>query len=156
MAHQSLAERCLISLVGEPKDQTPTSATEYDYRVDMLGWDNVLFIFLVGAITDAPTFDVVESTVSSGGSVTAITGAAATEVDDTSGDQSLVMIDVKRDSISKRYVSPRVTFDADGSSASFTGCIAIRYNGNGISYPVTQVAADLAGAGFKTIQLVKA
>lgn len=156
MGHQSLAESCLISLVHSPADSTPTSFTEITYRVDMLGWDNVLFIFIVGAINDAPTFKIVESTVSSSGQVTDIAGAVSAEVDDSTGDESLVLIDVKRDSISKRYVGAMVDFDTDGSSASIWGVIAIRYNGNGIPYPVTQVAADAAGQGYKTIELVKA
>lgn len=154
--HQSLAESCLISLIATPADSTPTSYTEGNYRVDMLGWDNVLFICIVGALTDAPTFKVVESTVSSSGSITDISGAISAEVADTTGDESLVLIDVKRSSISKRFVGIAAIFDADGSSASIWGAVAIRYNGNGITYPVTQVAADLAGAGYKTIELIKA
>lgn len=154
--HQSLAERCLISLVQSPADLTTTSSEEITYRVDMLGWDNVLFICIVGAITDAPTFQVVESTTSTSGTTSAIAGAVSAEVADTTGDESLVLIDVKRSSMTKRYIGMTVDFDADGSSASFWSVVAIRYNGNGITYPVTQVAADLAGAGYKTIELVKA
>lgn len=156
MGHQSLAERCLISLVHSPADSTPTDSSEITYRVDMLGWDNVLFVCIVGAITDAPTFQVVENTAASGGSSTTISGAVSAQVDDSTGDESLVLIDVKRDSISKRYVGMTVDFDADGSSASIWGVIAIRYNGNGIKYPVTQIADDAAGSGYKTIELVKA
>lgn len=154
--HNSLAEQVKFSLIADIADSTPTSYTEGSYRVDMLGWDNCLFICIVGAITDAPTFKVGESTTSTAGTVTDITGAVCTEVADTTGDQSLVLIDVKRDSISKRYLTIEAIFDADGSSASFWGVIAARYNGNGQVYPLTQVAADLAGDGFKTIQLVKA
>ena len=156
MGHQSLAERCLISLVQAPADLTTTSSEEITYRVDMLGWDNVLFICIVGALTDAPTFQVVESTVVTSGSITAITAAVSAAVADTTGDESLVLIDVKRDSITKRYVGMTVDFDADGSSASIWSVVAIRYNGNGITYPVTQVAADANGSGYKTIELIKA
>lgn len=156
MGHQSLAESCLISMIQAPADGgTPTSFTEVDYRVDMLGWDNVLFICAVGVLADAPTFRAVENTVSSSGTNSAITGAISAEIDDSTGDQSLVLIDVKRDSITKRYVGIEVDYDAD-NGACFSCVIAIRYNGNGIKYPVTQVAADAAGAGFKTIELVKA
>lgn len=156
MGHQSLAESCLISLIHSPADSTPTSFTEVTHRVDMLGWDNVLFVCIVGAITDAPTFRVVENTAASSGTNSAITGAISAEVDDSTGDESLVLIDVKRDSISKRYVGLEAMFDGDGSSASIWGAIAVRYNGNGIKYPVTQIAADTAGQGYKTIELVKA
>lgn len=156
MGHQSLAERCKITMIHSPADSTPTSFTEVTHRVDMLGWENCLFICIVGAITDAPTFKIMENTASSSGTNSAITGAVSAEVDDSTGDESLVLIDVKRDSISKRYLAVEVDFDADGSSASIWGVIAIRYNGNGISYPITQLAADTTGEGYKVIELVKA
>lgn len=152
--HQALFDDVKFTLIEEPQDNTPTSFTEAAYRVDMKDYDYVDFIIAVGSLADAPTFKVVENTAATGGSSSDVSGATSAEVNDSTGDESLIIISVRKETLTKRYVTIAYGYDADGSSPSLVSIVAARYGGSRMK-PVSQLSADTDGEGFKTLETVK-
>lgn len=100
--------------------------------VDMQGYDGVLFIYGVGALTATQVTKLVaKQDVASGGAFTALTGADSGAMADGDGNK-LLMLDVFRPT--KRYVRP--TLDRGTANAVVDFGIAILYRGS--KAPVTQ------------------
>ncbi|OWK34961.1 hypothetical protein [Fimbriiglobus ruber] len=108
--------------------------------VDMEGFDGVLFILILGTVTDAAVITLLAqgSATSNGASPTQeATTAALTALSSSAG---LMVLDVNRPV--NRYVLPQVTRATQ--NAGITNCIAIRYKAK--NPPVAVNAAVLAQA----------
>lgn len=130
-----LLENCKVTVVQAPLadgQSDPDSA-----RVDMSGWDGVVFLCTMGAITGAGTCTMVAKQAT-----TDIVGAAlsgASVVASTSADSDMVIgIDIYRPT--KRYLGVSLTRETAGSVVG--GVLAIQYRGR--SAPVTQPTASWA------------
>lgn len=100
--------------------------------VDMQGYDGVLFIYGVGALTAGQVTKLLaKQDAASGGSFTGLTGAETEALADGDGNK-LLMLDVYRPT--KRYVRP--TLDRGTQNAVVDFGIAILYRG--AKAPVTQ------------------
>ena len=131
----TLSQNVLVS--QEVTHRSITGGAVNGAGVDMQGWDGVMFIFDLDAVTGSGTLDarVVRDDNSGFNSATNITNAALTQMTNanTSG-----IIDVFRPS--ERYVRAVIT---QAANTVIAGVTAIRYNRNGKVLPPTQSAAEV-------------
>lgn len=107
-------------------------------RLDMSGWDGVVFIVPITDIVDTgvATLTVEANTADSDSGMAAITNAAATVTSAANDDvnDQLLIVDVYRPQ--KRYVQGVITSSV--ANVAFGNMIAIQYRGS--KFPVTQHA----------------
>ncbi len=102
--------------------------TEVDSDIlDMLGFDGVLFVAILGTVTASSVLTLVaqQYTAATGGSMVTITGATATHTDAGAGADSskCLIVDVFRPQ--QRYV--RAAFTRTAANAVLQGILAIQY-----------------------------
>lgn len=143
MGHQSLADSVLTTLEIAPKSSS--SSTTNGAGVDMAGWDAVMFIVSVGAISTGGKLDgYVDGDDNSGfNTATNISGVNATGANvnavltQVSNANTTHIIDVYRPS--ERYVRLNLT---PSDNTVLHGAIAMRYRRTGI-LPPTQAAEQV-------------
>ena len=135
MGHQSPAESMAFSV--EVISASLTGATN-GTGVDMNGWDGVLFLVAVGAVTATGTLDakVQSDSVSNFATPADISGAALTQIVD-GDDGKMMAIDVWRPG--ERYARIVLT---QATAAVVAGAYAIRYRRTGRT-PPTQTLTEL-------------
>ena len=105
-------------------------------RIDMQGWDGIVFIVPITDITGTAvaTLKVEANTIDSDTGMAAITGASAsvTSGGDDDENDTLLIVDVFRPQ--KRYVQGVITSSA--ANVAFGNTIAIQYKGS--KSPITQ------------------
>lgn len=110
-------------------------------RVDMTGFDSVIFILLMGDNADTATIGLIaksNAADSTSGSTTEKTGTN-TALTATSGDNKLVIVDLHRPTLRYAYV----TVDRGTANVVIDGVIAIQYNSK--AQPITQGSTVLTG-----------
>ena len=143
VAHNSLADSVLTTLEIGPK--TANTGTTNGTGVDMQGWEGVMFVVAVGAITGSGKLDgyVDMDDASNFGSATNVTGVNATGsnvnavLTQVANANTTHIIDIYRPT--ERYV--RLNLTASVNSV-LHGAVAIRYRRAGI-LPATQSAEKL-------------
>ena len=111
-------------------------------RVDMAGYDGVVFVAIMGVITTTGTFNMVVKQAATDIEGTALSGATVTATGSANGDK-LLAIDVFRPT--KRYVGVVLTLAVANSIIG--GVLAIQYKA--AARPVVQ-----AGMGATLVALV--
>ncbi len=107
-------------------------------RVDMAGYDGVMFIGILGAITATGTVTMVAKQAD-----TDIVGAAlsgATVAADSADDDKLFVIDIAKPT--KRFLGTTLTRDV--ANSAYGGTIAVQYTAR--SKPTAQDAAQMAAS----------
>lgn len=106
--------------------------------VDMNEYEGVDFLVLVGALDTTADVKAQESANADGSLPSDITGAAVTQIADD-GDNVMVVISIKKETLTKRYVG--LSFDPGNGILGVNGAaIALRYGKNGM-LPETQEEA---------------
>ena len=131
--HDSLSDGVLVTL---DVLASTASANVNGVAMDMSGWDGILYVFNLGAMTATATFDarIVQSANSNMSGATNITNAALTQVLAATGNTNTYMIDVWRPT--SRYV--RSATQPATANVTFSS-VAIRYRASGL-LPPTQTA----------------
>lgn len=138
--HQSLFHAVKVSRAISPVDAA-TSAVNGQVG-DRQGYLGHAVVVELGNITGTIDAKVQESTTNDGNNMTDVSGAAITQVAAT-GDNGIVIIDVKHDTWTKRYF--RVVVTPTGGTANLISAQYIQYNPDG-PVPITQAAAQLIKA----------
>lgn len=130
--HMLLSENCRVSRVvnGTAAGTTVVNGTS----VDMAGWDGVLFVALIGALTATQVTRLKAQQSDDNGSADAFADLAssATPAMADGDSNEVVLLDVFRPS--ERYVRPVVVRGT--ANAVIDGVFAIQYRGR--TLPVTQ------------------
>ena len=134
---QSITDHVLFTDVINP--QSVGAATTVGVYVDMRDFDYVDFLISVGAVDAGGTVNAKarECDVSSAGAPSDIAAAAITPITDT-GDNRLVVISVKKETMTKRYALVSITTAV--SAAIFISALAVQYRKVGYE-PVAQDTA---------------
>ena len=131
-----LSEDIKLTLVQEPLADGQTDPDSD--RVDMSGYDGVLFVGILGTIADTGTVTLTAKQAATDIVGTALTdGSVEAAADD---DDKLLVIDIFRPT--KRYVGTTLTRGT--ANSVYGGTLAIQYKAR--SRPTTQAAAQLAAA----------
>lgn len=130
----TLGKDCLITRVN---NAASAGTTDQDSaRVDMTGFDSVIFIWAVGDVTAASVITAIaksNAADSTSGSTTEKTGTQVT-AGASNVDNKLFVVDLHRPTLRYAYS----TLVIDTQNAVVDGCIAIQYNSSKGPLPVTQ------------------
>jgi hypothetical protein len=136
--HQSPADALAFGIALLPKNwNNNTSYGAVDKFFDMTDYEGILFLIAVGAVDVAIDAKAQESVNADGSSPSDITSAAITQIGSTQ-DNRLVMIDIKKTTLTKRYAG--VAVNVPSGTTNNIAVIAVRYGKVG-TIPVTQQAA---------------
>lgn len=137
-ARQSITDTYLMSMVMLPKNwNNNTSYGAASFFVDMQEYDFVDFLLQVGAIDQLIDAKVQESVNADGSSPSDVSGAAITQIGTTS-DNRMVVVSVRKTTLTKRYVGLAVNVPSGTTNSLAT--MAVQYGKNG-ALPVTQSPA---------------
>lgn len=131
--HNTPIDHLKMALVLVPTAQTTGALTSSE--VDMQGFNGCMFLVAVGAETDVFNMKIMSS-AASGGTLTAITGAAITQF---TGGQGSHMAAVSIYRPTNRYLKAVVT----AASAAVNGVIAAQFDPVGLT-PVIQPATTFS------------
>ena len=142
------AVKCTLLVPPQGVDNTVFAGNTY---IDTQGLGSVLFLLSAGSLaaaigsTAATTPPLVEECDTSGGSYTAVTGAALAAVISATDDDKMYGIHVDLSKSHKRYMRVQAPTAGDGSaSESFLAITAI-------GFPADVSPADAAGMGLAEI-----
>ena len=135
--HQSVTDSVLASMVLLPKTYLKNT-TPSTFFVDMRDFDYVDFVIMLGATDCRVDAKAQESAGADGGTPTDVIGAAITQIA-ANGDNRQVVLSVRKETTTKRYVGVLLTTFNEGTSADLA-VEAIRYRKVG-NLPVPQSPA---------------
>lgn len=148
MTHQALVESVKATMILLPllRDNDIVESE----GVDMQDYDYCDLLIEVGATDITVDAEAVESASADMSSPSDIASSDITQISAT-GDNRMVVISVKKSSMTKRYLGIKVTI-GDGILGANVAAVALQYGKNGL-LPVTQHPSG--GEAYETAEVVK-